>query len=838
MNLKFLHKKKFLTLTIVLAGCLFFPVFLAYGFADPETASAADAANETSFWLWKLLGRLHPLAVHFPVTLLCLAAILEIITLKNFNSRLRPGIDLLVILGAAGAVISAVLGLILAGQEDYGGETLNIHRWTGIATAVFGIVSAGILYIIQKQERWELIKYYRGIIVFTALGVTAAGHYGATLTHGEVYLTSVIPWSEDYEDGESGKGNFSLVSLRGSGGNLPHEQQIELNTQVRAIFAHNCYKCHSSDKTKGELRLDQRDLVFKGGKGGPIIVPGKPHQSEIIRRINLPRSHKEAMPGKGKPLSKEEIDLITFWVEKGAPWPDQGQKGIFRVADLKPRKPALPPATAQLQNPVDLLVNQYFKKNKVSWTNLVNDRIYLRRIYLDIIGVVPSPEELTAFAQDSRPDKRAIWVRQLLNRNDDYALHWLTFWNDALRNDYSGTGYITKGRSNISDWLYNSLLTNKPYNQFVKELLNPDKASEGFIKGIQWRGVVNASQRTEMQAAQNVSQVLLGLNLKCTSCHDSFISDWKLKDAYAFANIFADTTLEINRCDVPTGQKAETKILWEELGTIDEAAPVKEKLRQLAENLAKPANGRLYRTIVNRVWAQLMGRGIVAPVDAMDNEPWSQDLLDWLASDFVARNYDIKELIFLIATSKTYQLPSVGIKDEQKINAENYRFTGMLRRRMSAEQFADAVSATIQPVYADSAVQYKHFAQLTPEKANTPFVRASLVKNDVFLTALGRPNRETVITGRDSQANLLQALELTNGKAFNQVLKRGAQSWIARYKESDTIIQEVYRHALGRAPSPGEFKVAKQMLGEAPTTEAVQDLLWAMVLLPEFQLIY
>ncbi|GEO06035.1 hypothetical protein AAE02nite_36990 [Adhaeribacter aerolatus] len=835
MNSKAFNKYKFLALLLLLVAVLY-PFFLADVLADPVTEAATSTANDT-FWLFKLLGRLHPLAVHFPVTLLCLAALLEVVTLKDFNSRLRPGIDLLVILGAAGAVLSALLGWMLAGQEDYGGDTLAIHRWTGVATAVLGIMAAYLLYTIEKQNRWELIKYYRGLILFTAVGVTAAGHYGASLTHGDMYLTSVIPWSDDYEGAPGSKSNFSLVSLKGNN-KLSHEQEIELNTQVRAIFAHNCYKCHSSDKIKGELRLDQKDMVFKGGKHGQIIEPGKPHESEIIRRINLPRSHKEAMPGKGKPLSKEDIQLITYWVEKGAPWPDKGQKNIFRVAELKPRNPSLPKATQNLQNPVDLWVNEYFKKNNVAWTNVVSDRIYLRRIYLDIIGVVPTPEELDAFAQDSRADKRNIWVRQLLNRNDDYALHWLTFWNDALRNDYSGTGYITNGRTNISDWLYKSLQSNKPYNQFVKELLNPGKGSEGFINGIKWRGVVNASQRTEMQAAQNVSQVLLGLNLKCTSCHDSFISDWKLKDAYAFANIFSDSTLEINRCDVPTGKMAETKILWEELGTIEEAAPVKEKLRQLAENLTKPANGRLYRTIVNRIWAQMFGRGIVAPVDAMDNEPWSQDLLDWLASDFVARNYDLKELIYLIATSKTYQLPSVKIMDEQKINAPDFRFAGMLRKRMSAEQFADAVSSAIQPVYADSAVQYKHFPELKPEQASTPFVRASLVKNDGFLTALGRPNRETVITGRDSQANLLQALELTNGKAFNAVLKRGADSWVARYKDSDTIIREVYRKALGRAPVPKEINVAKQVLGPTPNSEAVQDFLWAVVLLPEFQLIY
>jgi len=133
----------------------------------------------------------------------------------------------------------------------------------------------------------------------------------------------------------------------------------------------------------------------------------------------------------------------------------------------------------------------------------------------------------------------------LLNRNADYAQHWLTFWNDALRNDYTGAGYIDGGRTDITLCLYKALKTNKPYDAFVRELISPDKASNGFIRGIKWRGSVNASQRIEMQAAQNVSQVFLGLNIKCASCHDSFINDWRLSDAYNLATIYSGGPLEL-----------------------------------------------------------------------------------------------------------------------------------------------------------------------------------------------------------------------------------------------------------------------------------------------------
>lgn len=830
----FYAKEGSFTTILVLLLCIFSPFFILGGYA--ETLPSATSETEV-FWLWKFLGRLHPMVVHFPVSLLLFAAALELFTLKNFNSKLRPGINILVFVGALAAVISAMLGWLLANQENYGGDILTIHQWAGVATACLGVLTLFFLSMVVRRNQWNFVKIYRGILFFTAIGVSVAGHFGASLTHGNDYLTSVIPWSDDFE--MEPVGNFNLVSLQNDTDGLSLEQEIDLNLQVRAIFAHNCYKCHSSDKIKGELRLDQKDMVFKGGESGPIIVPGVPSESEMIRRITLPRDHEDVMPSKGKKLSEEEIAVINLWVEKGAPWPDGAEnQSVFRVAKLEPRMPALPRASNNLRNPVDLWVNDYFKKNKVSWTSIVDDRTYLRRIYLDIIGLLPTPEELQAFSKDDRPGKRSLWVKQLLNRDDDYALHWLSFWNDALRNDYTGTGYITGGRFNITDWLYKSLESNKPYDQFVKELISPSEESKGFIDGIQWRGTVNSSQRTEMQAAQNVAQVFLGLNIKCASCHDSFISDWKLEEAYAFANIFADTTLEINRCDVPTGEFAGTRMLWEELGEIDSAATTVKKLKQLAENLTKPENGRLNRTIVNRIWARLMGRGMVEPVDVMDNEPWSQDLLDWMASDFVEDNYNIKELIFLITTSKTYQLPSVVVDDAADIIAQDYEFRGMLRRRMSAEQYADAVSSIIKPIFPDSAVQYNPFENLAFENSDELFARASLVKNNSFLSALGRPSRETVSTGRETQANLLQALELTNGEKFNRVLEKGAEEWIEKYEDSDVIIKNIYRKALGREPQQEEFEIAKQALGESPDTEGVQDLFWAMVLLPEFQIIY
>ncbi|MBL7697543.1 MAG: DUF1549 domain-containing protein [Chitinophagaceae bacterium] len=785
---------------------------------------------EETFWLWKFLGRLHPMVVHFPLGLILFAAILELFTFKKFNSALRPGIKVCLIVGVIAAVFSAAFGWLLAYGEEYAGNTLDLHQWLGIGTAAIGGVVLLAMLRLRKKQSSSGIVVYRLLLFFTAAGITLTGHFGASLTHGDEYLTEVLP-AEDF-----GGGNINFASMNNDTAKLSKDQEKELNTRVKAIFAHNCYKCHGAQKVKGELRLDRKDMALKGGESGEVIVAGKPHESELIRRVMLPRDDEEAMPPKGKMLSRNDIDLLNFWILKGAPWPEDAEsEKLFRVAKLEPRNPVLPAATGNHSgNPVDLWVNEYFKKNNIKWQPAVDDRIFLRRVYLDIIGLLPTPQALDSFLNDPDANKRGAWVRKLLNRNDDYAINWLTFWNDALRNDYTGTGYITGGRSDITHWLYNALRDNKPYNQFVKELISPTKESKGFIEGIRWRGVVNASQSTEIQAAQNVAQVFLGLNLKCASCHNSFINNWKLDDAYAFANIFSDSSLEINRCDKPTGKYTRPRMLWEQLGTIDSSATNEKKQQQLADIMTSPQNGRLARTMVNRIWAQMMGRGIVEPVDVMDNAPWSQDLLDWLSFDFASKNYDLKELIYLVATSQAYQQPSVGFKDPNKLMAQDYVFTGMVRRRMSGEKFADAVSNLVWPVFGDSMVMYKPVIN-----ADTTLVRrGSLVVNNSFLTALGRPNRETVSTGRESQANLLQALELTNGTRFNAAMKKGAERWKNSYNNTGAMITAIYRNALNRAPTDGELKVAATALGNNPSVDNVADLLWSIMLLPEFQLIY
>lgn len=460
---------------------------------------------------------------------------------------------------------------------------------------------------------------------------------------------------------------------------------IDFAHDVQPILSKRCAKCHSGTQRKGGLSINSRQSLLTGGESGRVVLAGKSGDSSLIARVTATDAS-ERMPPEGEPLTKPQIEALRRWIDAGLPWEDGFSFGkTFTRAPLAPRHPAVPAGEG---NPIDR-----FLHSRLSTLNSqpITDRNFARRAFLDLIGLLPAPDELDEFANDTAPNKRDKLVDRLLADRRNYADHWLAFWNDLLRNAYQGTGFIDGGRRQITGWLYESLLINKPYDQFVRELIEAAPGAEGFTFGIKWRGTVNESQRREIQAAQSISQVFLGTNLKCASCHDSFVNDWKLTDAYALASVFADSQLELHRCDKPTGKPATVGFLYPELGQI-EAATRPERQKQLATLLTKPENGRFARVIVNRLWAKLMGRGLIEPLDNLDAEPWHRDLLDWLASDFVEHGYDLQHTLRLIATSKAYQLPSVGIDDELS-SEEPFEFRGPLIKRLSAEQFVDAVTS-------------------------------------------------------------------------------------------------------------------------------------------------
>jgi mono/diheme cytochrome c family protein len=613
------------------------------------------------------------------------------------------------------------------------------------------------------------------------------------------------------------------------------DKPVDFAHQILPLLKQRCSRCHTAGTYKGDLSMDTREDLLKA----KALIPGDSANSEIIARVTSTDTD-QRMPAKGDPLPAEQIALLRRWIDEGAPWQDGFSFARQKTAtvSLELKRPELPPAVAGREHPIDRLVDAYFAQNKLPFPPPVDDATFARRVYLDLVGLLPTPQQLEEFLANQSPNKRQWLIDKLLTSDVAYADHWLTFWNDLLRNDYTGTGYIDGGRKQITQWLYSSLLENKPYDQFVRQLISPSPASEGFIDGIKWRGTVNAAQSPELQFAQNVGQVFLGVNLKCASCHDSFIDDWKLTDSWGLASVKAEHPLEMYRCDVPTGKTAPPAFLFPELGSIDPAAPRPERLEQLAQLITDSRNGRLSRTLVNRVWHRLLGRGIVHPVDAMDGTPWSGDLLDYLACELTDNGYDVKMVLRLIATSQIYQARCAEPADSAAGDGPVFR--GPIARRLTAEQFLDAVWRITEtsPAKPLNNAEDKKLSLTFEGRGNEP-VRAALMKCDLLMRSLGRPNRDQVVTTRPDDLSTLEALDLTNGPAMAKLMAAGAAKWRKEHpdKSVDDTIKWFYSAALCRQPTDAEIADSRQILGDSLTDDSLSDFMWCVFMLPEFQLV-
>jgi len=466
----------------------------------------------------------------------------------------------------------------------------------------------------------------------------------------------------------------------------PAGRPVDFVKDIKPLIEASCIKCHGKGKDSGGFSLETREAFLKGGDSGAVAHIGDSAKS-LVAELVAGVDPDNVMPQRGKRWTPEQVGLLRAWIDQGAKWPDGITFSKPAPQNLAPRKVALPAGEG---NPVDRLLGAYFAEHGVKPAEPVSDAAFARRVYLDTIGLLPSVGQLEAFEKDAAADKRAALVNSLLADKRGYADHWLAFWNDLLRNDYKGTGFIDGGRKQITGWLHAALMENKPYDRFVAELVNPNSASEGFTSGILWRGTVNASMRPPMQAAQSVSQVFLGVNLKCASCHDSFINDWALADCYGLAAVYSDEEMELVRCDKPQGKTAKVRFLYPEIGSIAAGLDRLARTQRLAELMLSPKNGRLSRTVVNRLWARLLGRGLVEPLDDMEKPAWNRDLLDWLAEDLIAHQWDLKHTIEMILTSRAYALPSTEGPGDEK---ETFVFRGPLTRRMTAEQFSDAVTS-------------------------------------------------------------------------------------------------------------------------------------------------
>lgn len=657
-----------------------------------------------------------------------------------------------------------------------------------------------------------------------------------------------------------------------------HGKSLDFAHDVVPILNRHCVACHGGKEAKGGFSMNTRELVLEA----EVVDLKQPEQSRLLELIRSSDPESQMPPKEAARLSLEDITVLQRWVEEGLPWePGYTFAGRAYEPPLTPRRPVLPPIADGRENPVDRIVDAYLAEQQRPRPTPIDDQQFLRRVYLDVIGILPPPERVTTFSADPATNKRSKLIDELLNNREGYATHWLTFWNDLLRNAYSGTGFIDGGRKQMTQWLYHALYTNLPYDEFVRQIIVASNDSAGFTKGIKWRGNVNASQMQEIQFAQNVSQVFLGINMKCASCHDSFIDRWTLKETYGLAAAYSQQPLEIHRCDKAQGTQAVAAWIFPELGQIDAEAPQQARMKQIALLMTHPQNGRLTRTLVNRLWHRLLGRGIVHPVDAMHTEPWSADLLDYLAVYLADQSYDIQQVLRLILNSATYQSHAIASASDPETG--KFVFAGPMARRLTAEQFVDAVRSITgvwpQPDIAmfkrDGREQYGQLRDVLLAMSEAPGqlvtvsaenllvqwgtrpIRAALTGLDPLQSQLGRPMREQVVTSRPTQLTTLQAINLSNGVELSELLHRGAERLatqlntaapsavpptsqgesIAPPQTPNGLVEQIYLGLLTRLPTDDERSSISITASDGPAMTDIEDLLWTLLMLPEFQII-
>ena len=587
-----------------------------------------------------------------------------------------------------------------------------------------------------------------------------------------------------------------ILALRDS----PGAAEVDFQADVLPILSRKCLRCHAGDKPEGNLSLADRAAVLRGGDSGPAIVPNDAAGSLLLARVTA-ADPDEAMPPEGDRLSDTEIAALRTWIDHGAVWknPEPYPLALARVV--------VPPGPG---SPLDRLLADYWHRRGIAAPAVVSDEVFARRTAFDLVGRPLPADDLVAFLADEAADKRARLVDALLADQEGFVDHWLTFWGDHLRfGSDAAAGIFDNGPEAKTSMksLRDTLVDNPPLDRFARELVTQQMVPTYAPPG----EVLSAVDGPEMQEAATVAHVFLGIQLKCASCHDSFLDRWKQADAWGLAAALGPGRMPVDRCDLPTGRFAESAFPLRGLGAIDPGADATQRRSRVAELLTTPENGLFARTFVNRVWARLFGRGLIEPLDEMmEHSPWDAAVLDWLAGDFVSHGYDARHLLRRIMTSAAYG--AVAVADEPAEPGRAYVFRGPEVRRLSAEQFIDAIGGVGN---------------------NLP--RAWTRPNDPLMTTLGRPSRDVVVTARTAEATTLLALELINGPAVGGLIDTAAAA--TADLPGEQAIERVFLTLLGRRPTAQELAAYPPRTAETSAKRQIGDLIWSIAMLPEFQLI-
>jgi hypothetical protein len=490
------------------------------------------------------------------------------------------------------------------------------------------------------------------------------------------------------------------------------------------------------------------------------------------------------------------------------------------------------------QNFIDGLVWDKLQRLGITPSEPASDATFLRRAFLDVIGRLPTADEVRQFLTDQSPAKRLQLVDRLLER-PEYADYWANKWADLLRPNPYRVGI--KATYNLDAWLRDAFRKNKPYDQFVREILTAKGST--FRNGA---AVVFRDRREPEEITTVVSRLFLGVRLECARCHHHPFEVWGQDDFFSLAAFFA----RIGRKGVglsPPISGGEEIIFAGSSGEVRH--PVSGKVlaprppggqpvmigeesdprEALAAWVTADDNPYFARVIVNRVWADLMGRGLVEPVDDLraTNPPSNGPLLDALAAEFRKQKYDLKKLLRTILTSHVYGLAS--LPTERNV-ADTRNYSRHYRQRLRAEVALDAISDITQVPEA--------FAAAPPQ--TRAMALWTVRSQSVFLDSFGRPDpNQDPPCERSNDTTVVQALHLMNAPGLHRKVTddRGlAASLTASQKSPREIVEELYLRVYARFPTEDERATCEKLFERKGVTrrQATEDLLWALLNTPEF----
>ena len=483
-------------------------------------------------------------------------------------------------------------------------------------------------------------------------------------------------------------------------------------------------------------------------------------------------------------------------------------------------------------NFVDKLVLAKLRQLQILPSELCTDQEFLRRAYLDTAGRLPRIAETTAFLADKSPDKRNRLIDRLLD-SDDYAEFWTLKWCDILRSN--SKKLKSSGVNKFHQWVYENIRTDKPLDQFTRELLTAGGSVYENPAANYWR-----ASRDPQDATETTAQLFLGIRIQCAKCHNHPFERWTQDNYYGIAAaftrvgrkkgvrkddevIFAASSGEIRQ--PRTGKTMKVHLLLK--GDVDVPSNV-DRRAVFAKWLTAADNPFFARALVNRIWGHLMGRGIVEPVDDFrdSNPPSNDELLAELSRQFVANHFSQKWAIRTIMRSRVYQLSS----RKNKFNANDDIYNSHATTRLlGAEQLLDAIC---QVTEVPESYRGEPRGMRAVELPEPP-------PGNYFLKVFGQPQREMACQcERSSESNLSQALQMINGPVVHNKL-RGAQSRIARMlkagRNNEEIINALYLSALCRRPATAELAASTKYLAASKNRkQALEDVGWAILNSKEF----